>query len=74
MTLCRSRGEIGRARHRPVLSAAEGHEEFQCRLSCSGRRSLFSQPFALATLFAGRPEAQTHCLALESSPLDRPRA
>ena len=66
MTLCRSRGEIGRARHRD--------EEFQCRLWCSGRRSLFSQAFALATQFAGRAKAQTHCLALESSPLDRPHA
>jgi hypothetical protein len=33
MTLCRSRGEPGGARHRD--------EQFQCRLRCSVRRSCF---------------------------------
>ena len=66
MTLCRSRGEIGGARRRD--------EQFQCRLWCSARRSPFSQAFGLEPQFAGRSKAQTHCLALEGSPLDRPHA
>ncbi len=66
MTLCRSRGEIGRARHRD--------EQFQCRLWCFDRRSLFPQAFAPETQFAGGAKAQTYCLALEGSPLDRPHA
>jgi hypothetical protein len=66
MTLCRSRGEFRGARHRD--------EQFQCRLWCSARRSPFSQALAPETQFAGRSKAQTHCLALEGSPLDRFRA
>jgi hypothetical protein len=39
-----------------------------------GRRLHFSQAFAPETQFAGRSKAQTHCLALEGSPLDRSHA
>jgi hypothetical protein len=66
MTRCRSRGEIGGARH--------GDEQFQCRLWCSERRSRFAQAFAPETQLAGRAKAQTHGLALEGSPLDRRHA
>jgi len=62
MTLFRSRGEFGKARH--------GDEQFQCRLWCSVRRTHFSQLFAPATQFAGCSKAQPYCLALENSPLD----
>jgi hypothetical protein len=65
MTLCRSRGEAGGARHRD--------EQFQCRLWCLPRRSPLSQAFAPETQFAGRSKTQTHCLAPEGSPLDRLR-
>jgi hypothetical protein len=34
-------------------------------------RSRLSQAFPPETQFAGRSEAQAHCLALEGSPLDR---
>ncbi len=63
MTLSRSKGEPGGARHRD--------EQFQCLLGCSARRSPFSRTFAAQTQFAGRYKAQAHCLALEGSPLDR---
>jgi hypothetical protein len=66
MTLSRPRGELGGARHRD--------EQFQCFLWCLARRSPFSQTFAPQTQFAGHSKAQTHCLALEGSPLDRPHA
>jgi hypothetical protein len=66
MTLCRSRGEPGRARHRG--------EQVQCRLWCSARCSPFSQAFAPETQFAGRSKAQAHCLAPEGSPLNRSQA
>jgi hypothetical protein len=61
MTLCRSRGGPGRARH--------GGEQVQCRVSA--RRLPFSQAFAAQTQFANRSKVQDHCLALEGSPLDR---
>ena len=35
---------------------------------------LFSQAFTSKRRLAGRSMAETHCLALEGSPLDRPRA
>jgi hypothetical protein len=63
MTLCRSRGEPGRAIH--------GGEKLQCPVWCSARRWPFSQAFAPQTQFAGRSKAQAHCLALEGSPFDR---
>jgi hypothetical protein len=66
MTLCRSRGEPGTARH--------GGEQVQCRVWCSARRLPFSQAFAAKTQFAGRSKAQAYCLALEGSPLDRSHA
>jgi hypothetical protein len=64
MTRCRSRGEIGGARH--------GDKQVQCRLWCSDRRLRFAQAFAPETQFAGHAKAQTHGLALEGSRLDRP--
>jgi hypothetical protein len=66
MTLRRSRGELGGARHRD--------EQFQCRLGCLARRSRFSRAFAPQIQFAGRSRAQTYCLAPEGSPLDRSHA
>ena len=66
MTLCRSRGEIGGARHRD--------EQFQAVFGARIVARVFSQAFAPETQFAGRAKAQTHCLALEGSPLDRPHA
>jgi hypothetical protein len=63
MTLCRSRGGPGRARH--------GGEQVQCRLLCLARRLTCSQAFAAQTQFANRSKVQDHCLALEGSPLDR---
>jgi hypothetical protein len=62
MTLCRSRREFERVRHRS--------EQVQCRVWSSARRLPCSQVFAPATWFAGRSKAQDHCLALESSRLD----
>jgi hypothetical protein len=66
MTLCRSRGEPGRARH--------GGEQVQCGLWCSARCLPSSQEFTPETQFAGRSEAQAHCLDPEGSPLDRSHA
>ncbi len=63
MTLCRSRGESGKARHRG--------EQVQCRGWCSAWRLLFSQGFASESQLAGRSKEQACCLALEDSPLDR---
>jgi hypothetical protein len=63
MTPCRSRGEIGRARHR----ANSLNGVFGARLAVC----LFSLVFASPITFAGRSQAQVHCLALKSSPLDR---
>ena len=50
MTLCRSRGEPGRARH--------GDEQVQYRVWCSARRLPFSQAFAPQTQFAGLSAAE----------------
>jgi hypothetical protein len=66
MTLCRSRGEPGGARHKV--------EQRRCLLWCLARRSRFSQAFAPQGKFAGRSKVQAHCLALEGSPLDRSHA
>ena len=66
MTLCRSRGEPGRARHES--------EQVQCRVWCLARRLPFSQVFAPETQFAGHSKAQTYCLALEGALLDRSHA
>ena len=66
MTLYRSRGEPGEARH--------GGEWSQSRVWCLVWRSHSSQAFAPQTQFAGRSKARAHCLALEGSPLDRPHA
>jgi hypothetical protein len=62
MTLCRSRGEFGRARHRDDSFNAVFGARFSARL--------FSQAFAPATQFTGCSKVQAHCLALERSPLD----
>ena len=66
MTLRRSRGERGRARH--------GEYSFNAVFGAWLVARLFSQAFAAATQFAGRSKVQTYCLALEGSPLDRPHA
>jgi hypothetical protein len=64
MTLCRSRGEPGRVRHRG--------EQLQHRLWCSARCSPSSHAFVAETQSAGRSKPQVHCLALEGSRLDLP--
>ena len=66
MTLYRSRGEPGGARHRD--------KQLQRLLGCLARRSTFSQSFAPETQFTGGSKAEAYCLALEGSHLDRSHA
>ncbi len=63
MTLCRSRGEPGRAGHRGA--------QIQMRVRSSARRLPLSQALAAENHFGSRSKPQAHCLALEGSPLDR---
>ena len=66
MTLYRLRREPGKARH--------GGEQVQCETWYSVGRRRFSQAFAPERQFAGGYKAQTQCLALEGSRLNRPHA
>jgi hypothetical protein len=64
MTVCRSRGEPGRERHR----ANSFNGLFGARLPAR----LFLTRLLQELSLPDRSKAQAHCPALEGSPLDRP--
>ena len=58
MTRCRSRGEIGGARHRPVQRKSKGTNSFNAVFGAWFVARVFSHPFAPETQFAGLREVE----------------